>query len=90
MQIAIIKSANDAAYSLALHGSKSEKDFIQKLSNHIQDLGIPDASIINSTGLPYVKEGETKISASAFSVLIEDLLSYDIIQKAANTHTYTF
>ena len=48
----IIASANDSAYALAEHLAGTETDFVARMNERAQELGMTDTVYVNCTGLP--------------------------------------
>lgn len=81
---AVIESANAAVQALASKVSGSENKFVDRMKEELDDIGITDAQIVNSSGLPneYLdewypgtsKKDENKMSAKDMAILTRHLL----------------
>ena len=52
LKAVIVASANDASVALAEHISGSEQEFVSKMNNRANELGLVNTNFVNCTGLP--------------------------------------
>jgi len=76
----LINSANDAAFSLAVHMAGSEKEFVKKMNEKARSLGLKDTNFCTASGLETDGAEETCYS-SAYDIarIAGEALKYDLI-----------
>ena len=84
MKCAAIKSANDAAYQLALIVSDSESRFVRLMNSRAKALHMTGTNFINAHGLPG-KNGHSTGSARDMILLGERLLEYPFLMACCKT-----
>ena len=84
LHAALIKSANDAAYSLAEAAAGTEEEFVELMNQKAIALDMSDTRFINSTGLP--GKGQY-ISAYDLSRMMRQALKYPAIKEIINIRT---
>jgi len=84
-EAAVIQSANAATIALAEKVAGSEEEFVDQMRQQVEDWGIIDAKIVNSTGLSNeflgdniypgtTKEDENELSAKDLAIVTRNLL----------------
>ncbi|MDN6639441.1 MAG: D-alanyl-D-alanine carboxypeptidase [Tetragenococcus sp.] len=84
-EAAVIESANAATIALAEKVAGSEEEFVDQMREQLEDWGIIDAKIVNSTGLSNeflgdniypgtTKEDENELSAKDLAIVTRNLL----------------
>jgi serine-type D-Ala-D-Ala carboxypeptidase (penicillin-binding protein 5/6) len=78
----IMNSANDAAYSLAVHIAGSESKFVDMMNKKAEDLGLEDTHFCTASGLEIDgQENECYSSAYDIARIASTALDYNIIWK---------
>lgn len=78
----LMNSANDAAYSLALHISGSEEEFVKMMNEKARSLGLEDTNFCTASGLEIDgRESECYSSAYDIARIAVASLKYDLIWK---------
>ena len=76
-----VASANDACVAIAEKISGSEQNFVEKMNQKAQDLGMNDTFFVNCTGLP--KSGQFSC-AKDVSIMFSNLLKHKDYYKFSN------
>ncbi len=76
----LMNSANDAAYSLAVHIAGSEEKFVKMMNDYVREMGLKDTNFCTASGLEIDGEEENCYS-SAYDIarIGAESLKYDII-----------
>lgn len=75
LKACIIVSGNDATYAIAKHIAGSEANFVKLMQRKAANLGLSNASIYNSSGLPINNEGlQNKMTTREIFILTRSLL----------------
>ena len=82
LNAALIKSANDAAFSLAEAVAGNEERFVELMNQKVIALGLSDTRFINSTGLP--GRGQYT-SAYDLARMLRHALRYPLVREIINT-----
>lgn len=78
----LMNSANDAAYSLAVHIAGSEEEFVKLMNKKAAELGLEDTHFCTASGLEIDgKESECYSSAYDIARIASASLKYDLIWK---------
>jgi serine-type D-Ala-D-Ala carboxypeptidase (penicillin-binding protein 5/6) len=78
LNLALMKSINQAAVALAEAASGSEDDFVVLMNQKAQDIGARDTLFANASGLPKGKQYST---ASDLALIMKTALSYPLIRE---------
>ena len=81
----LLASANDAAYSLAIHVAGSIEEFAGMMNKKAQELGCEDSHFVNPHGLP---NEEHVTSAYDMALITREALKYDIFREISGTTYY--
>ena len=102
LEVTLVSSANSAAIALAEKVAGSEKDFVDMMKAKLQEWGIQDATLVNSTGLNNEtlgdniypgskKDDENKLSAYDVAVVARNLiLKYPQVLEITKKPSSTF
>ena len=102
LEVTLISSANSAAIALAEKVAGSEKDFVDMMKAKLQEWGIQDATLVNSTGLNNEtlgdniypgskKDDENKLSAYDVAIVARNLiLKYPQVLEITKKPSSTF
>lgn len=75
LKATIVISGNDATYAIAKHIAGSEAEFVKLMKAKAKSLGLINAQIYNSSGLPINSEGlQNKMTAREVFILARSLL----------------
>ncbi len=78
----LMNSANDAAYSLAVHIAGSEEKFVEMMNGKAKSLGLEDTNFCTASGLEIDgKENDCYSSAYDIARIAAHSLKYDLIWK---------
>ena len=82
MKAMLMNSANDAAFSLAVHIGGSEAEFAKIMNERARELGLKDTNFCTASGLePDGRESECYSSAYDIARITAETLKHDIIWK---------
>lgn len=81
----LLASANDAAYSLAVHIGGSIEGFADMMNKRAEELGCQDSHFTNPHGLP---DENHVTSAYDMALITKEALKYDIFRTIAGTTFY--
>ena len=89
LEAAMIRSGNDAAYSLAEHVSGSEEAFVRLMNAKAESLGMDNTCFANSTGMPVrsKKLSDNESTAGDLLLLARDLVKYESILDMTSRST---
>ena len=89
LEAAMIRSGNDAAYSLAEHVSESEEAFVRLMNAKAESLGMDNTCFANSTGMPVrsKKLSDNESTAGDLLLLARDLVKYESILDMTSRST---
>ena len=102
LEVTLVSSANSAAIALAEKVAGSEKDFVDMMKAKLQEWGIQDATLVNSTGLNNEtlgdniypgskKDDENKLSAYDVAIVARNLiLKYPQVLEITKKPSSTF
>ena len=102
LEVTLVSSANSAAIALAEKIAGSEKDFVDMMKAKLQEWGIQDATLVNSTGLNNEtlgdniypgskKDDENKLSAYDVAIVARNLiLKYPQVLEITKKPSSTF
>ena len=102
LEVTLVSSANSAAIALAEKVAGSEKDFVDRMKAKLQEWGIQDATLVNSTGLNNEtlgdniypgskKDDENKLSAYDVAIVARNLiLKYPQVLEITKKPSSTF
>lgn len=102
LEATLVSSANSAAIALAEKIAGSEKDFVDMMKDKLQEWGIQDATLVNTTGLNNEtlgtniypgskKDDENKLSAYDVAVVARNLiLKYPQVLEITKKPSSTF
>lgn len=102
LEATLVSSANSAAIALAEKVAGSEKDFVDMMKAKLQEWGIQDATLVNSTGLNNEtlgdniypgskKDDENKLSAYDVAIVARNLiLKYPQVLEITKKPSSTF
>ena len=102
LEVTLVSSANSAAIALAEKIAGSEKDFVDMMKAKLQEWGIQDATLVNTTGLNNEtlgnniypgskKDDENKLSAYDVAVVARNLiLKYPQVLEITKKPSSTF
>jgi serine-type D-Ala-D-Ala carboxypeptidase (penicillin-binding protein 5/6) len=76
LKAAMIASGNDACYQLAEYNGGTEKNFVDRMNERAQELGMRNTRFSNSTGLPHPKGLDNLSSPVDLLLLANELLKY--------------
>lgn len=75
LKASIVISGNDATYAIAKHIAGSEAGFVKLMKNKAMNLGLKNAEIYNSSGLPINNDGlQNKMTTRELFTLVKKLL----------------
>lgn len=75
LEASIVVSANDATYAIAKHISGSEDQFVKLMNNKAKELGLNNAIMYNSTGLPIEDiDVQNKMTTREVFILSKELI----------------
>lgn len=78
----IIASANDSAYALAEYLAGTETDFVARMNERAQELGMTDTHFVNCTGLDDGPDaGEHLTTAYDIALMSRELLKHERIKE---------
>lgn len=89
LEAAMIRSGNDAAYSLAEHVCESEEAFVRLMNAKAESLGMDNTCFANSTGMPVrsKKLSDNESTAGDLLLLARDLVKYESILDMTSRST---
>ncbi|MGD2278466.1 MAG: serine hydrolase [Candidatus Omnitrophota bacterium] len=83
----LIKSANDAAITLAEGVSGSEEEFVKLMNKKARELGMADTYFANSSGLPTGKKDSNYTTARDLTKMMRYALRYRVITRLMSKKT---
>ena len=84
-----VGSANDAAVAVAEYVAGSELDFVARMNQRAQELGLANSHFLNSTGLPPENGPEHTMTARDAATLARHVLSVPGMMDYVSTYEYT-
>lgn len=75
LKASIVVSANDATYAISKHIAKTEEDFVVLMTKKAKELGLNNAVLYNSTGLPITdKDVQNIMTTRELFILSRELI----------------
>ncbi|WZL73262.1 D-alanyl-D-alanine carboxypeptidase [Clostridiaceae bacterium 35-E11] len=75
IEVMMIVSANDAAWAIAEHVGGNVENFVQKMNEKAEELGMTKSYFVNPNGMPEPKEGNL-MTARDIAVLTKYIIDY--------------
>ncbi len=84
----MLRSGNDAASMIAVYVSGSEEEFVKKMNEKAQEIGMKNTKFNNPSGLDENNNGNYS-SAYDMALLTRYAMNYDVYREIVKTKTYT-
>ncbi|KQL56799.1 MULTISPECIES: D-alanyl-D-alanine carboxypeptidase family protein [Bacillaceae] len=89
----LLPSANNATVALAEHLADSEKEFVKKMNEKAEEMGLTKSTFVNATGLTELNSQSNQMSARDIAVLAQLIITRfpEVLQDTAkSSHTLLF